>query len=96
MQITSFKLSARFLPRLSTEAALTVITNKLYNNMDQKSISLLTLCDLSKAFDNISHKILLNKCKKLNIDQFWFHNYLSSRTMSVRLKEVMPKDHNIK
>ncbi len=51
-------------PKLSTETALTVITDKIYNNMDSKKISILTLCDLSKAFDSVSHRILLNKCAK--------------------------------
>ncbi len=44
-----------FRPRLSTTTALTVVTDKIYKNMDNKSISLLTLCDLSKAFDSVSH-----------------------------------------
>ncbi len=69
-----------FRPKLSTETALTVITDKIYNNMDSKKISILTLCDLSKAFDSVSHRILLNKCAQLNIDSFWFENYLSDRT----------------
>ncbi len=71
-----------FRPKLSTETALIVITDKIYN-MDNKSISLLTLCDLSKAFDSVSHSILLSKCTHLNIDSFWFklreqQNYLSA------------------
>ncbi len=53
-----------FRSRLSTETALTAITDTIYNNMDHKKISLLTLCDLSKAFDNISYGILINKCAK--------------------------------
>ncbi len=32
-----------FRPKLSTETSLTVITDKIYNNMDNKNISLLTL-----------------------------------------------------
>ncbi len=40
----------RLRPKLSTETALTVITDKIFNNMNNKKISLLTLCDLSKAF----------------------------------------------
>ena len=84
-----------FRPKLSTETALTVITNKICNNMDKKSISLLTLCDLSKAFDSVSHKILLNKCKKLNISNFWFNDYLSNITLPVRLNGVMPEVRNV-
>ena len=71
---------------MSTETALTVITDKLYDNIDNKKISLLTLCDLSKAFDSVDHKILLHKCVRLNIDVFWFSSYLSYRIMSVRLE----------
>ena len=33
-----------FRARLSTETALTLITNKIYSNTDNKNISLLTLC----------------------------------------------------
>ncbi len=32
--------------KLSTESALTTVTNKLYSNMDSKKISLITMCDL--------------------------------------------------
>ncbi len=43
------------------------------------------MCDLSKAFDSVSHDILLNKCAKLEIDNFWFKNYLCNRAQSVRI-----------
>ncbi len=59
-----------FRPKLSTDTALTVKINKIYNNIDNKSISLLTLCDLSKAFDSVSHRISFNKCKKFSISNF--------------------------
>ena len=55
----------------------------------------MTLCDLSKAFESVSHVILLNKCTKLNIDQFWFENYLSNRTQSVRLNGTLSKKLNV-
>ncbi len=74
-----------FRPKLSTETALTVITNKIYNNMDGKLISMLTLCDLSKAFDSVSHTILLKKLLRVRVDNYWFDSYLSERTQSVRL-----------
>ncbi len=74
-----------FRPKLSTETTLTTITDKLYENMDNKKISVLTLCDLSKAFDSINHKTLIYKCSLLNIDEFWFYDYLNNRSLSVRL-----------
>lgn len=84
-----------FRPKLSTETALTTLTDRLYENMDNKKISLLTLCDLSKAFDTVNHKILLYKCSLLNIDYFWFDNYLKDRSMSVRLENNISRKKNI-
>lgn len=59
--------------------------------MDNKKVSLLTLCDLSKAFDTVNHSIFLHKCSLLNIDCFWFDNYLKNRNMSVRLDNSISK-----
>ncbi len=80
-----------FRPKLSTETALATVTDKLYENMDNKKVSLLTLCDLSKAFDTVNHIILLYKCSLLNIDSFWFNDYLENRSMSVRLENTISK-----
>ncbi len=49
-----------FRPKISTETALTTVTNKL-KNMNEKKLSLITLGDLSKAFDSVKHDLLLNK-----------------------------------
>lgn len=72
-----------FRPNLSTETALLQVSKKIYDTMDKREICLLTLCDLSKAFDSVSHNILLRKCNKLGIDIFWFKDYLCNRTQSV-------------
>ena len=56
--------------------------------MESKKITLLTLCDLSKAFDSVSHNILLKKCSALKIDVFWFKNYIENRAQSVRLNNT--------
>lgn len=84
-----------FRPKLSTETALQVITDKIYDNMDNKKISLLTLCDLSKAFDSVSHTILLQKLRLINIDTFWFDNYLDGRSQSVRLKDIVSTKRSV-
>lgn len=78
-----------FRPKLSTVTALQVITDKIYENIDKKQISLLTLCDLSKAFDSVNHTILLQKLHLVNVDAFWFSSYLNNRTQSVRINNTV-------
>ncbi len=78
-----------FRPRLSIEAALTFITDKIFGNIDTKKIFILTLCDLSKAFDSVSHDILIRKCVKVNKDSFWFSSYTKNRTQSVRINKII-------
>ena len=57
--------------------------------MNAKKVSTLTLCDLSKAFDSVSHEVLLDKCAKLNIDNFWFKSYMHKRSQSIRLNNIL-------
>ncbi len=78
-----------FRSNLSTETSLITISKKIYGNIDNKKLSLLILCDLSKAFDSVSHPILLDKLLKLNIDPFRFNDYLKDRTQSVRFNNTI-------
>ena len=41
--------------------------------------------DLSKAFDSVNHELLLDKMQAINVDRFWFDNYLANRTQSVKI-----------
>ena len=84
-----------FRKNLSTETALMKVNEVIYNNIDNQKISLLLLLDLSKAFDSVSHEILLEKCNDLNIDQFWFENYLSDRVQSVKLDSVVSSSKQV-
>ena len=76
-----------FRKNLSTETALMKVNEIIYNSIDNRRISLLLLLDLSKAFDSVSHQVLLTKCNDLNIDKFWFENYLGDRVQSVNSQE---------
>ncbi len=69
--------------------ALTVVTDEIYKNMDSKKVSLLTLCDLPKAFDSGNHSILLEQIENTAIDKFWFNDYLKGRSQSVRLNNSL-------
>ena len=84
-----------FRSNLSTETALLKITDEIYHNIDSKKVSLLLLLDLSKAFDSVHHDILIHKCKKLGIDEFWFQDYLCNRTQSVRINNAISSPKKI-
>ena len=78
-----------FRKHLSTETALLKVTEKLYENIEKNEISALILCDLSKAFDSVSHSILLKKLNDMQIDSFWFEDYLQGRTQSVKINSCI-------
>ncbi len=59
-----------FRSSLSTESALLTLTNKLFDDIDNIKVSLITLCDLSMGFDSVSHDVLMKKITNLNIDPF--------------------------
>ncbi len=71
------------------------MTHKIYENMNKKQISLLLLCELSKAFDSVSHHILLEKLRHTSIDNFWFDDYLEERTQWVRLNSTHSRKINV-
>lgn len=73
----------------STETALLHILNNLLLNTDSGRISLLTLLDLSAAFDTIDHSILLQRLNyTFGIAETalaWFSSYLSNRLQTVHI-----------
>ena len=71
----------------STETLNIMISDFLLDAMDNKRLSALTLLDLSKAFDSISHSILLQKLSLVAADKTtkWFESYLTDRSQVVRI-----------
>ena len=70
----------------STVTALSELVDYVEGNRAEKIKTAGLLCDVSKAFDCISHDILLEKLKHYGVSdqaRAWFRSYLSGRTMLV-------------
>ena len=70
----------------STELAALELTDRIRHEIDQKKVPLAVFLDLSKAFDNLNHDILLTKPKYHGIKDTlldWFKNHLKQRLQYV-------------
>ena len=69
----------------STETLNIMISEFLLDSVDNKRLSTLVLLHLSKAFDSISHSMLLQKLSLVAADKTtkWFETYLTDRTQVV-------------
>ena len=66
----------------STEYAILLLVNQLYQSFDESKFTLGIFIDLSKAFDTVDHKILTKKLELYGIkgcNLGWFESYLSNR-----------------
>ena len=75
----------------STNTAILDMIDNISQKMEQKHYSIGVFLDLSKAFDTIDHKILLEKLNLYGIRGValeWIASYLSGRTQCVSIGEV--------
>ena len=73
-----------FRPNLSTNVALTRVTEEILLNIDNKLATGAVFIDLRKAFDTVDHTLLIAKLKNTGFSApviNWFTSYLSSRTV---------------
>ena len=83
----------------STVTCLLEMTEDIRENIDKGKISGVVAIDLSKAFDTIQHKILIEKLKTLNLSEnsiAWFKSYLSGRRQKVRINETLSESGIVK
>ena len=75
-----------FLKGKSTEHNLLHLTNKIGEALNDDKYCIGIFLELKKAFDVVSHSILLKKLKTLGINGTalkWFESYLKNRTQQV-------------
>ena len=59
------KYQSAYLPRRSTETALTMIINHILIYLDNQALCYLVLLDLSSAFDTLDHNIISIRLNEL-------------------------------
>ena len=96
-----YKHQYGFRPKHSTLHPIIHLLNKIAENNDKttKELTLAVFIDLSKAFDTISHDILLNKLENLGIRGIankWFASYLSERKQYMELLNIKSRSEIIK
>ena len=73
----------------STETATLKITSDILDSLDDRKICLLTLLDLSAAFDTINHNILIKRLKETfgitGTCLSWFESYIRNRKQCVKI-----------
>ena len=73
----------------STETALLKVINDLLCSIDEGNVTVLTLLDLSAAFDTLDHDILFNRLSFTfgikNNALNWFKTYLENRNQKVKI-----------
>ena len=83
----------------STVTALLHLTNDWYLNIDNGLTNLVVFLDLAKAFDTVSHDILLKKLELYGLKGVtleWFSSYLSDRQQQCVVEECVSKPKLIK
>ena len=82
-------LQSAYKPGHSCETAMLKITNDILINLDQNHGILLSLLDLSAAFDTVDHALLLERLtstKRISGQVIkWIESYLTDRTMHVNV-----------
>ncbi|KAF0309570.1 Tyrosine-protein phosphatase Lar [Amphibalanus amphitrite] len=76
---------SRYRLRGEPNRALVSVNDSLLEAADRGDISILTLIDLSRAFDVVDHQTLLNQLQLLQIDPGWFRSYLTGHKQCVQV-----------
>lgn len=75
-----------FRKHLNTQSALLKVVEDIRSGIEKSLVTVLILFDFRKAFDSISHLVLLKRMRQMNFSDeviTWFHSYLSGRSQAV-------------
>ena len=76
----------------STETALHKVQNDILKAMDDKSVSILIMLDLSSAFDRVDFNVLLCRLETnfgvTDLTLSWFKSYLSNRRQYIKINNT--------
>ena len=75
-----------FRPKHSTTSATTSYLRYIYDNIKNNKNTYSLFLDYSKAFDTVSHPLLINKLKNFGLSNktcLWFKSYLTNRNQKV-------------
>lgn len=87
-----------FRPQSSTLSAVIDLVTKIDTKIDQKNICLGIFIDLKKAFDTVSHSLLLAKLKNIGISGSAYallESYLSNRIQIVKIGNICSSPRKI-
>ena len=87
-----------FRKKRSTEHAIIEIIDKISKRIDEGNYTIGIFLHLSKAFDTVNHKILLEKLQHYGIRGIchkWFENYLTERKQIIKYKNEKSKEMTI-
>lgn len=83
---------------LGTENAIRLLTSEIYDSLDRSENSAAVFLDLAKAFDTVSHPILLDKLSNIGIRGLaldLFSSYLNGRSQQVKIKNTLSDTNSI-
>lgn len=82
----------------NTEDAVFDLTNNIMSQLSNNKKCLVVFLDLAKAFDTVSHKILLEKLNDVGVrgnSLMLFQNYLTNRIQKVKINESLSSNQLI-
>ena len=81
-----------FRPNHSTQTALIDVTDHILTGMEDGKVTGIVFLDLQKAFDTVSHDLMLMKLYDLGVRKVeltWFTSYLNERKQAIALQGIL-------